>query len=80
MADENSFRQAIYTAIDVFRNRASWDEGRKDPLPKLFVDKRDKSERGYAMKEQRTMEGLAARRIALKVIRKVTEALLFLRM
>ena len=46
VADENSFRQAIYTAIDVFRNRASWDEGRKDPLPKLFVDKRDKSERG----------------------------------
>lgn len=46
VADENSFRQAIYSAIDVFRNRASWDEGRKDPLPKLFVDKRDKSERG----------------------------------
>ena len=46
VADENSFRQAVYSAIDVFRNRASWDEGRKDPLPKLFVDKRDKSERG----------------------------------
>jgi 4-hydroxythreonine-4-phosphate dehydrogenase len=45
-ADENSFRQAIYTAIDVFRARQAWDEARQNPLPKLFVDKKDKSERG----------------------------------
>ena len=45
-ADENSFRQAIYTALDIFRARAAWDEGHQNPLPKLYVDKRDKSERG----------------------------------
>ena len=45
-ADENSFRQAIFTAIDIYRNRIVWKEERRDPLPKLFIDKRDKSERG----------------------------------
>ena len=45
-ANENSFRQAIFTAVDVFRNRASWDEGSQSPLPKLFIDKRDKAEKG----------------------------------
>lgn len=46
LADENSFRQAIYAAMDIFRARAAWDEGHMNPLPKLYVDKRDKSERG----------------------------------
>lgn len=46
VADENSFRQAIYTAIDVFRCRQAWDEGRENPLQKLYVDKRDRAERG----------------------------------
>lgn len=46
VANENSFRQAIYTALDIFRNRVVWDEARQDPLPKLYVDKRDKAERG----------------------------------
>ena len=45
-ADENSFRQAVYAALDIYRNRIAWDEGLQDPLQKLFVDKRDKSERG----------------------------------
>ena len=36
-ADENSFRQAIYTAIDVFRNRQNYDEPLTNPLPKLFL-------------------------------------------
>lgn len=45
-ADENSFRQAIYAAIDICRSRRTWDEARKNPLPKLYIDKRDKSERG----------------------------------
>ena len=44
-ADENSFRQAIYTAIDVFRNRQSYDEPLQNPLPKLFHEKRDDSEK-----------------------------------
>lgn len=31
----------IYTAIDVIRNRAFYDEARQNPLPKLFRDKRE---------------------------------------
>ncbi|MBQ8152225.1 MAG: 4-hydroxythreonine-4-phosphate dehydrogenase PdxA [Prevotella sp.] len=44
-ADENSFRQAVYTAIDVFRNRQDYDEPLQNPLPKLFHEKRDDSEK-----------------------------------
>lgn len=44
-ADENSFRQAVYTAIDVFRNRKNYDEPLENPLPKLFHEKRDDSEK-----------------------------------
>ena len=44
-ADENSFRQAIYIAIDVFRNRQNYDEPLQNPLPKLFHEKRDDSEK-----------------------------------
>lgn len=44
-ADENSFRQAVYTAIDVFRNRQNYDEPLQNPLPKLFHEKRDDSEK-----------------------------------
>ena len=40
-ADESSMRQAIYTAIDVFRNRINYDEPLKNPLPKLFHEKRE---------------------------------------
>ena len=45
-ADENSLRQAIYTAMDIYRNRQAWDEAHVDPLPKLYIDKRDRAERG----------------------------------
>ena len=45
LANENSLRQAIYAAIDIFRTRAAWDESHQNPLPKLYVDKRDKSEK-----------------------------------
>ena len=40
-ADESSMRQAIYTAIDIFRNRKNYDEPLKNPLPKLFYEKRE---------------------------------------
>lgn len=40
-ADANSMRQAIYTAIDVFRNRQNYDEPLQNPLPKLFHEKRE---------------------------------------
>lgn len=44
-ADENQLRQAIYLAIDVFRNRAEYDEPLGNPLPKLYREKRDDSEK-----------------------------------
>lgn len=40
-ADTTSFREAIYTAIDIFRNRLADDEARKNPLPKLYQDRRE---------------------------------------
>lgn len=45
VADENSFRQAVYTAIDVYRNRLRFDEPLEHPLPKLYHEKRDESEK-----------------------------------
>ena len=44
-ADEQSMRQAIYTAIDVFRNRQQYDEPLANPLPKLFHEKREDGEK-----------------------------------
>lgn len=40
-ADTTSFREAIYAAIDIFRNRKADDEARKNPLPKLYQDRRE---------------------------------------
>lgn len=45
VADTNSFRQAIYTAIDIYRNRRNYDEPLANPLPKLYHEKRDESEK-----------------------------------
>lgn len=40
-ADENSFRQAVYLAIDVWRNRQRYDEAFENPLPKLYHERRE---------------------------------------
>lgn len=45
LADESSFRNAIYLAIDVFRNRIEYDEPFKNPLKKLYHEKRDDSDK-----------------------------------
>lgn len=45
MADESSFRNAIYLALDVFRNRIEYDEPFNNPLKKLYHKKRDDSEK-----------------------------------
>ena len=45
VADENSFRQAVYMAIDIFRNRINYDEAYENPLPKLYHEKKDDSEK-----------------------------------
>ena len=39
IANESSMRQAIYAAIDVYRNRIRYDVARQNPLPKLFQDR-----------------------------------------
>jgi 4-hydroxythreonine-4-phosphate dehydrogenase len=44
-ADENSFRQAIYAAIDIYRNRSQYEYARRSPLRKLYFEKRDDSNR-----------------------------------
>lgn len=38
-ASDESFRQAIYMAIDIYRNRIMYDEARKNPLKKMFYDR-----------------------------------------
>ncbi len=45
VASEDSFRQAVYVAIDVFRNRQRHKEASKNPLRKQFFDKRDDSDK-----------------------------------
>lgn len=48
-ADENSFRQAIFTAIDVWRNRGFYDEALVQPLEKLYHERREDDRRGPFM-------------------------------
>lgn len=43
--DENSLRHAIYNVIDVARNRTNYDAPLANPLPKLYHEKRDESEK-----------------------------------
>ena len=45
VANEASFRQAVYTAIDIARNRVQYDEARKHPLQKQYYEKRDDSDK-----------------------------------
>lgn len=45
LTDENPLRQAIYLAIDTFRNRNEYDEPMGNPLRKLYHEKRDESEK-----------------------------------
>ena len=45
IASEDSFRQAIYVAIDVFRNRQSEKALRANPLRKQYYEKRDDSDK-----------------------------------
>lgn len=45
LADPMSLRQAIYLAIDIFRHRCDYDEAYRNPLPKLYHEKKDDSEK-----------------------------------
>ena len=44
-ADESSFRQAVYAAIDVFRHRIEFDKAHAHPLRKQYYEKRDDSDK-----------------------------------
>lgn len=44
-ANPTSFRHAIFTAIDIYRNRKTYEEPYENPLPKLFHEKRDEGEK-----------------------------------
>ena len=45
VADEASFRQAVYDAIDIFRNRLRDRERHVNPLRKQYYEKRDDSDK-----------------------------------
>ncbi len=53
IAGENSFRKAVYTAIDICRNRRRYDKAHENPLPKLYHEKRDDSEKARFSVKQR---------------------------
>jgi len=45
VADETTLRHAIYSAIDISRNRFRFDQARKNPLKKQYFEKRDDSDK-----------------------------------
>ncbi len=45
LASEDSFRQAVYVAIDVFRNRLREKEAHANPLRKQYYERRDDSDK-----------------------------------
>ena len=45
LASEESMRQAIYAAIDIYRSRCKEEEISANPLGKLFFDRRDDSDK-----------------------------------
>ena len=50
IVDPTSLRQAIYTAVDMFRHRKEYDEPLADPLPKLYHEKREDGDKArFAM-------------------------------
>ena len=50
VASEHSLRHAIYTAIDMYRNRISYDAPFAHPLPKLYHEKREDGDKArFAM-------------------------------
>lgn len=52
-ANPDSFRQAIYAAIDIYRNRQQDLEANKNPLPKLYNDRREDGERPRRFPKER---------------------------
>ena len=42
VAQSDSFRKAVYSAIDIYRNRQSYDQAHAHPLSKLYQDRKEK--------------------------------------
>lgn len=45
IADPNSFRQAVFAAIDICRNRERFNQANANPLKKQYYDKKDDSDK-----------------------------------
>lgn len=56
VANVRSFREAIFAAIDIYRNREMDDEATRNPLPKLFKDRREDGERPRRFSRERTAQ------------------------
>lgn len=54
ISDESALRHAIYTAIDIFRNRENYDEPMANPLQKLYKDRREDGDRSRFSRIPRT--------------------------
>lgn len=52
IASEESFRKAIYTAIDIHRNRQRDDEAHQNPLRKYYHERREDSERARQPRQE----------------------------
>lgn len=52
VVDESSFRNAIYKAIDIYRNRSIYDKSHSHPLQKQYHEKRDDSDKLKDMKNE----------------------------
>lgn len=58
IADESAFRQAIYLAIDTYRNRIMYDEPMANPLPKLYHERREERDKNrFNTPKQRQEKG-----------------------
>lgn len=53
----DSFRRAIYAAIDIYRNRKADDEASVNPLKKLYHEHREDSDRQRHMKPSSSLRG-----------------------
>lgn len=42
IAHPDSFRQAVYSAVDIFRNRKSYEESHANPLPKIYQERKER--------------------------------------
>ncbi len=42
VAHADSFRQAVYAAIDIYRNKLAYNEAHANPLPKIYQDRKER--------------------------------------